>query len=241
MLRATSPLDDMAQMCFRYCFYLALLGCVACSPRITIREARPAAAAQSAFDGELVFADSLMQVGYSFWSPGGAPWVTVSTDAEELLIDLRKSYYLLGATQYRLHDSGFLTPDGLGFRERFAGCEIRRVGTERYAVVPRARWIGFELPALANGTSARPGFGGSRRHRLQNMAVHLVVQRPNGRYHDVTHHFVGHTVEQISEQDFEDYERNRATDAHYYERPDAEAAAVWIDLALQLANLFIFF
>ncbi len=178
---------------------LLLASLTACSPRFEIYHAELTGTEYT--DGQPTYRDSLVEVAYEFWSPGGVPFIAVYNHAEDtLLLDLRASGALV---------DGELV--GLDARyDRLA--ELRR-GEDLYLSLAPATWTSFEGYPLAEArTPGRKGEVGEPHHRL---AYSFTFVAPDG-VHRVRQEIVGSLVQEVGVADMEAFEGQGDHSAYYF-------------------------
>jgi len=218
---------------FSACFGVVLLIAVGgCAPRFAVYEASSPRVEAAAVD-QLIYADSTVSIAYEFWSPGGAPWVTMRNETNNsLLLDLNESEIVLGRERVRFATSGMLAPDGLDFRDRFSQAELRRDGATTYAVLPKGEWVGFELPPMALGRC--PG-----RKSMHCAAIRYAFSQGVSQRFSVNHTFEAIGTTRLKKKELDGYASREASDAEYFvdKRPSSEQLG--IQIAMEVASALL--
>ncbi len=212
-----------------------------CSPRFGIYNVQ---AAQVDFQQQDFYGstDSIVSIGYEFWSNGGAPWVTLRNEtAAPLYLNLAESNVRLDDLLMPFDAGELSSLDGYGYRDRFGQAQFTyRDGRPHVQLAP-GEWLGFELPPLVFGSCA-----GSRR---QMPSSHCGTFRfefsDDAAYkHVVRHAFRGTETQRLKRKVLEDYALSDGRDDEYFadRRPNQEViAGNGLSLGLEILLSILFF
>ena len=236
----------MRHACRRWVHFAALacglLALGACSPRYAIYET---VSAEVDFDltGAYGTRDSVLSVYYEFWSPTGAPWVTVRNETDRLvLLDLKRSGGSVGDLDFRFDARRLASLDDLDYRDRFRDGTLTSRRDAPMLELPPGRWVGFELPGLAIKRCGR----GQRQFAPRHCAslLYVIADDAGAGLHRVAHGFDAAEVEALKEADFERYQRRDPGDNEYFvdthARNPAAQPNTWLTVLDILVSVVLF-